>query len=104
MPRSKNGTWTRHDIVAAVRNKRRTLSSLARDHGYAPSTFRVALSRRSHEINSVIADFLGEPLHVLWPRWYDKNGKYLPLQEASRVDTDSTSQKRGATADSRGVA
>lgn len=72
-------TWTRHDIVAAVRNRGTTLTDLSRGAGLAEGTCRAALSKPMPRANRTIAKFLGLNLAELWPDWYAPDGSRKPL-------------------------
>lgn len=70
------------DIKAAVRKRGTTLTKVSEDAGLGKSTCRVALQKPIPAGNKAIASFLGKPINVLWPEWYDAEGARLP-QKAS---------------------
>ena len=66
--------WNRFDIIAAVRKKGGTLASIARSVGLSPKSIGWALLRPHPRANAAVAEFLGVPLHELWPQWFDRTG------------------------------
>lgn len=67
----------KEDIKAAVRKRGVALSDLSLENGLDARTCAMSLLRPIPAGNSAIADFLGQPLHALWPRWYDQQGNRL---------------------------
>lgn len=67
--------WHRADIVAAVHKRGSNLAALARSNGLCDSALRAALGYPRTPSNTIIAEFLGESLHNLWPKWFDPDGK-----------------------------
>lgn len=78
--------WNRFDIIAAVRKNGGTLASIARSVELSPKSVGWALIRPHLRANKAIADFLGVPLHELWPQWFDRSG--------GRIDPRSPTQTR----------
>lgn len=72
-----NAGWHHADIVAAVRKKGTNLRQLSLAHGKAGCTLRSALLKPRTPSNRIISEFLGVPLHRLWPAWFDANGKLI---------------------------
>lgn len=71
--------WHRADIMAEVRKRGTTLAALAHDEGLARQTLYWAMhSQPRLRANKLIADFLGVPLHELWPNWFDSHGNLIP--------------------------
>jgi Ner family transcriptional regulator len=66
--------WHRADIIAAIHKRDTTLLELSRAHRLGDSTLRSALHLPRTPANRIIADFLGVPMHVLWPAWFDSSG------------------------------
>lgn len=67
----------KEDIKAAIHKRGVALSDLSLENGLDERTCAMSLARPIPAGNTVIADFLGLPLHVLWPRWYDQQGNRL---------------------------
>lgn len=93
MHRNRDQGWHPQDILAAVRKRGLTLTSLARDEGFARGTLHKALSQRYPNAHSIIASAIGRARHELWPQWYGPND--VPLLR-SRRDLQRRSISRGA--------
>jgi len=76
--------WHLADIVAEVRKRGSSLAGVAREHGLARQTLYWALIEPRPRANRAIAEFLGVPLNVLWPRWFDASGKLISRTRAPR--------------------
>ena len=63
------------DIKAAVRKRGKTLTQLALDSGLSASACRTALLEPVPAGNRAIATFLGTPVQLLWPEWFDEHGR-----------------------------
>lgn len=85
--RHKSDGWNRFDIIAAVRKKGGTLASIARGVGLSPKSVGWALVRPHARANTAVSEFIGVPLHVLWPQWFDAHG--APIR-APRAETTTT--------------
>lgn len=70
----------KEDIKAAIRKKGETLQSLRRKNRLGYSALTICLDRPLPRANKVIAEFLELPLSHLWPKWYDADGKRIPLR------------------------
>jgi Ner family transcriptional regulator len=90
--------WDEHAIKAEVRRRGGTLASLALASGYAASTLRAAFLRPHAGANRAIAQFIGQPLYVLWPEWFDRAGRLIPaaLRDPSTCQGKNASRKRRA--------
>ncbi|MDI4666732.1 helix-turn-helix domain-containing protein [Xanthobacter autotrophicus] len=66
--------WHREQIKAAVRMNGTTLSALAKQAGYEPSSFYWALRRPWPAIEQIIAIHLGRRPQDIWPSRYDRRG------------------------------
>jgi len=66
-------TWDAPGILAAIKRKESNLTALARSAGLNDSACRTALTRPFPAADKVISDFLGVPLHELWPDRYEAN-------------------------------
>jgi Ner family transcriptional regulator len=73
------GNWHRQDILAAVRKRGTSLSSLSRSFGLHPGVLRVALDRKVPRYNQIIAEFLEKRRHDIWPEWYGPDDE--PVQK-----------------------
>lgn len=62
------------DIKAMVRKTGVSIAELARRHRLSSSAGRKCLYRPIPAGNRMIADYLGQPLHKLWPEWFDAYG------------------------------
>lgn len=85
--------WHRADIVAAFRKRGTTLAEVARERGLCDSALRSALTRPRAPSNKIISEFLKVPLHVLWPKWFDREGHRIATK-ASSSRRKASSQKR----------
>lgn len=75
----KEQVWDRHEIKAAIERKCKSLTALARLYDMPSQTIRNALDKPSKSGELVIADFLGEPVHILFPdRWTENNKRIYP--------------------------
>lgn len=66
--------WHPQDIMAAVRKKGSNLQRLAREHGFAKTSFNRALTSRFPNAHAIIAAYLGVSRGELWPQWYAPDG------------------------------
>lgn len=92
---AKSG-WHRADIIAAVHKKDTSLRALALGRGLSESALRAALQRPRTPSNRIIAEFLGVPMHVLWPQWFDAEGRLTSSAKGARKRTRPSSAKRMA--------
>lgn len=71
--------WDRYSIKAEIERRGKTLTQLAKDYGMSDRTVRNALYHPSKKGELVIADFLGQPLYMLFPeRWTVDNKRIYP--------------------------
>jgi Ner family transcriptional regulator len=66
--------WDAPGILAAIKRKQSNLTELARSAGLNDSACRTSLTRAFPAADKVISDFLGVPLHELWPDRYEATG------------------------------
>ena len=66
--------WHPEKVKAEVRMRGRTLSQLARDHGFCPSYLRNVLIRPLYRGEQIISRFLGVPAKQIWPSRYNPDG------------------------------
>ncbi|WAT08861.1 helix-turn-helix domain-containing protein [Rouxiella badensis] len=64
--------WHRADILAAIKKKGATLAKLSRDSGLHERTLYNALERHWPKGEHIIADFIGEEVHNIWPERYKR--------------------------------
>ncbi|HHH1817368.1 TPA: helix-turn-helix domain-containing protein [Yersinia enterocolitica] len=64
--------WHRADILAAIRKRGSTLAQLSRDNGLHERTLYNALERHWPKGEQIIADFIDESVHRIWPERYKK--------------------------------
>ncbi|RXS92943.1 helix-turn-helix domain-containing protein [Acinetobacter junii] len=71
--------WDRHAIKAAITRKGKNLSELAAEYNVSAQTVRNALDKPCKSGELIIAAFLSEPVHVLFPdRWTEDNKRIYP--------------------------
>lgn len=90
--------WDRHSILAEFRRRGVKFSDFAVENGRNPNTFRGIWTRWNRQNEQLIADFLGDPVEMVWPDRY-------PIQPNRIFHTPKSdaleSQKSGATSDMR---
>lgn len=64
--------WDQHEILAALRRKRMTLTRLAELNGKSAGGFRTIWKRENADNERIIAKFLGVPVEELFPDRYPK--------------------------------
>jgi len=93
----RSAGWHRAQIVAAIHMRGTSLAALARANGLCDSALRAALGYPRTPSNKIIAAFLGEPLHVLWPHWFATDGTLIVSRpKAGRRARRASSPKRNA--------
>ena len=71
--------WDRHAIKAAITRKGKNLTELAVENNVSAQTVRNALDKPCKSGELIIAAFLSEPVHVLFPeRWTENNERIYP--------------------------
>ena len=90
--------WDRHSILAEFRRRGVKFCDFAIENGRNPNTFRGIWTRWNRPNEQLIADFLGDPVEVVWPERY-------PIQSNRIFHTPNRtaleSQKSNAAADTR---
>ncbi|WP_264047535.1 helix-turn-helix domain-containing protein [Methylobacterium flocculans] len=76
------GGWHQQDILAAIRKRGATVSSLNREHGFKPGVLNTAFYKRWPKGQRIIAAFIETPVEDLWPQWYGPGGALKRLQGA----------------------
>lgn len=69
--------WHPEQIKAAVRMRGTTLSQLAEDNHLPRPVCSLALYQPRRKAEEVIAQFLGVPLHELWPDRWTADGRRI---------------------------
>lgn len=82
--------WHPEDIKAEIRKRGVTVSDLGKRHGLSGSAMRLSLVSPVPRADKVIAEFLGVPLHALWPARYDAEGHPIYRKYRSRSQADTT--------------
>ena len=95
---SRRRAWDRHAIKAEIYRRGQTLVGLSRTHGFHPHDCGVALLRPYPKVDPVIADFLGVPLHELWPDRYDRAGQRLNSSKYPSKPTQFCTSQKGRAA------
>lgn len=77
MPKTR--VWDKHEIKAEIGRKGASMEDIGRIYGISGSMVRMTLIRRRvyTQADQAISDFLGVPLHELWPDRYDDKGHRL---------------------------
>ncbi|MBF0646414.1 helix-turn-helix domain-containing protein [Desulfuromonas acetoxidans] len=69
--------WHPADIKAALEKKGFSLSRIAREHGYAPTSPSNVFRRRWAAMEKIIANIVGVSPHIIWPsRYSDDSSPY----------------------------
>ena len=80
--------WDKNQIMAEIVRRGVSPSALSRGYGLSASAVRLTLYNRAKAITAAdqaISDFIGVPLHELWPERYDDRGNRLvPLKSPPR--------------------
>ncbi|MCJ7996097.1 helix-turn-helix domain-containing protein [Rhizobium cremeum] len=88
--------WDRHSILAEFRRRGVRFNDFAVENGRNPSSFRGIWTRWNRTNEKLIADFLGDPVEVVWPDRYPiqpnrifNTAKRAPLEsQKSNASTD----------------
>lgn len=67
----------KEDIKAAIRKLGKTLQQLSLDNDLHGSAVQCALRRPFPSADKAISDFIGVPLHNIWPDRYDADGQRI---------------------------
>lgn len=62
--------WHRAEIVAAVRKRGKTITSLSTENGLSANTLKSALQFKYPKGERIISDFIGVPPQEIWPSRY----------------------------------
>lgn len=91
---SSHGDWHAEDVKAAIRKTGISLSVLAVQNGYSPSSLIKALVRKAAPAQQILARHLGIPPQTIWPSRYDEAGCPIDL----RVSGKRKNSRRGRVA------
>lgn len=87
MPNAR--AWDKHQIKAEIARRGISLCKLGELYGLSRVVIGATLNNRSRPITAadqVISEFIGVPLHHLWPERYDDRGNRLvPLKPLRKV-------------------
>ncbi len=61
------------------------MQAYAEHIGVHHTSVRQALIQPTPKVQRSIARHIGVPLHKLWPKWYDKNGKRITTKVANNA-------------------
>lgn len=78
-------SWTKQDIIFALRAKGITAAELAKQNGLSRFTVYNGMERPAPKVQALIADALGVPRQKIWPQFYDAEGNRIGLIGASRA-------------------
>lgn len=75
----KTREWNKDEIKAEIIRRGVTLADLARQNGLTPTALSMSMTRRKAmtRADQVISQFIGVPMHELWPDRYDAHGHRL---------------------------
>ncbi|MCC3246186.1 helix-turn-helix domain-containing protein [Methylocystis sp. WRRC1] len=86
--------WHRADIHAAVRKAGTNLARIGESIGLRRQTMYWALfSKPNPKANMAIANVIGVPVHLLWPQWYDVDGKIISTRPIPKPARDLTARR-----------
>ena len=82
------------DIKAVIEKRGTTLREIGRVHGYSSQVFVSCLHYPYRKVERLLSDYLGIPLHVLFPKRWDSSGNRLikigrPRKETIHTKTDN---------------
>lgn len=86
---NNTSTWHHEQIKAAIRMRGMTLRQLAIDNGRNPTSLSLVFARPSPFAEKIIADFLGVPLHELWPERWTADGRRIRPRYAHKYITQA---------------
>lgn len=79
--------WHSEDIKAAVRKKGSTLRAISIDAKLCLDAGTIALKKPFPSAQRAIANFLGLPIHDLWPHWYDQHGQRIDARSTRKASS-----------------
>lgn len=84
--------WNRHTILAALRERHMTLRGLKERYGLSTSSVANIWSRPHEAAERAMADFLGQPVELLFPDRYPKTRNRI-LKQPYPANSDDKSSK-----------
>ena len=81
--------WHAEQIKAAVRMRGTTMKQLSLDNGLYPAALSLALTSPRARAEKIIAQFLGVPLHELWPDRWTADGRRIRPRYAHKYITQA---------------
>ncbi len=88
--------WHRADIVAAVKKRGTTLIAFSASLGLTRSETSRALILPHRRVNQALAAFIGVHESILWPHWYDADGRRIGKGSRSRSRSPQESHAHAA--------
>jgi Ner family transcriptional regulator len=74
-----SGGWHPEQIKAAIRMRGKRLRELALENGYSQDVVYMVLRKRHWpDVEIIVSEFLGVPLHELWPGRYTPDNRPRP--------------------------
>lgn len=74
---TKPNAWDRHSILAHLRREGMTLAGIAKLNGLSASGVKNIWTRPHEKAERAIADFIGEPVEVVFRDRYPKKGNRI---------------------------
>ena len=93
MSKEPNG-WHRRTLSRRSASAEPSLAEVGRAIGLKRSTMVWAMIAPHPRANAAIAEFLGVPLHELWPQWFDEDGKLISTAKLERPQAKPMSGRR----------
>ena len=93
-----NRTWSRHRILAEIKDREFTTVKLDAKLGLKPNDIAVSLNRPFPKADKALANWLEIPLHELWPTRYDSDGMRRVQQTYPNREIVLGSSKMGEAA------
>ena len=87
------------DIEAVIEKRGTSLREILHLHGYSEHIFASCLRSPHRKVERLLSEFLGIPLHVLFPERWDANGKRLirpgrPCRESIHTKADDNVNRK----------
>lgn len=91
--------WDRHSILAEFRRRGVRLQDFAEQHGRNFKGFSAVWTRYNRINEKLIADFLGDPVEVVWPdRYPAKKTRIFDGPTPAKTTTATTNSDTGRAA------
>jgi len=87
--------WNRHTILAELRSRGMTLAGLAERNDIPVSSVKNIWTRPHEKAERAMAEFIGEPVELLFPKRYPKRGNriFRPVPPKQRPDAPKARQE-----------